>query len=293
MGGILWSLAKTLEDGAAARRGELPPATLARRSSCARAARGASTLERTVARGRNCARPCPTEIDGALQAIEADQRGAWEQLEMQRRRAMTDCPQPQPAGFQRHPGAPARRPRHGARPARARCGHGPAPARALLPRRARRLRVALCLPLLVGLPAHGLRALWPSRRFSAKCSAGTALHRRARAHRAAFSGNGASWRISIASRRRGAKRSMTEVEDHLPRSHRALRRRPRRLARPRASRLRRAPPRARARARPRAAARRSACESARASSAGRDRRAHLRMIARPTFPCARPHRPAR
>jgi hypothetical protein len=96
MGGILWSLANTLEaaqeHGEASFRQHLSLFGLLRATG-----RWRDDLERNVE--MKLRDTVWTEIDAALQDIEIDQRSAWEQLETQRRRAMTELPAPQPPEF--------------------------------------------------------------------------------------------------------------------------------------------------------------------------------------------------
>jgi hypothetical protein len=96
MGGILWSLARTLQDaqasGEAVFRQHLTLTGLLRALGVWRA-----DLERNVeARLRDTVW---AEIDTALGDIETDRRSAWEQLELERRRTMVEGAQGQPPDF--------------------------------------------------------------------------------------------------------------------------------------------------------------------------------------------------
>ena len=96
MGGILWSLSKTLES--AQKRGEeifRPHLSLSGILKAGGAWRG--HLEHTVETPLR--ETVLSEIDTTLAAIEAEQRLAWEQLETQRRRTIAECPRPQPPDF--------------------------------------------------------------------------------------------------------------------------------------------------------------------------------------------------
>ena len=96
IGGILWSLSKTLEEaqkhGEEIFRAHLSLPGILRAGGAWR-----GHLEHTVEAPLR--ETVWKDIDAALEATEADQRGAWEQLETQRRRTMTECPQPQPPDF--------------------------------------------------------------------------------------------------------------------------------------------------------------------------------------------------
>jgi 50S ribosome-binding GTPase len=96
MGGILWSLARTLEEaqtrGEASFRQHLSLVGLLRALQVWRSDLQANVEEKlrdTVW----------AEIDAALREIEKDRRSAWEQLEMERRRTMLEREQGQPPDF--------------------------------------------------------------------------------------------------------------------------------------------------------------------------------------------------